>query len=345
MSQYQANWSVYEKPRCVIGWKCMKQLKRQGRVNRDPKFIKRIYALEDIEQGLSIMQALSLYRLMTNQQVGELLFRDWLTIEGKYRSDKMFQRKANESLNRLIDSGYLTRTPVTLRHRETQNKYMTHLNLLTRQGAKLLVEEHGLETRWASSLKSNFHQSEPNHLVAINDTLIHLTRAVWTVGGQITHQFTDAELKNRFHGLVPDFLVVVAMPDGRECPLFGEIDRGSMTGQSASASVRDWQKKIEGYGAYIRHEYREHEFLYSLDLDPKRMAHPLVLTLTAKTGRLDNLRATTHRAGGGTSYWHTTLPTIYNEWLSMTQPIWFRPEGSEPVNLIDHLEPQSRPPD
>ena len=333
-----------------------KSLKRQGRVNRDPSRVKKIYQLEDIEQGMEILQALSLYRLMTNQQVAELLFRGWVTSNGQIRSDKMYQRKANESLNRLLDAGWITRVGVTLKHRITQNKYMTHLNLLTGKGAKWIAQAYAAEgftaqVRWASSLKSNYHQTEPNHLVAINDALIHLTRAVWYLGGEVTHVYTDAQLKNHFRGIIPDFLVFVTMPTGKVYPLFGEIDRGSMTNQSTSHGVRDWKKKIESYGAYFKHQWRQHEFIYQLGIDPSRTAHPLVLILTAKTGRLNNLRRTTHEAGGGTVYWHTTLGRLFDDpdkgtdnWLAMTRPIWLRPQGDEPVSLANHLIPPDKTP-
>lgn len=329
---------------------------RQGRVNRDPQKIRKVYQLEDINQGQQILQSLGLYRLLSNQQVGELLFRGLKTSEGLTRSDKMFQKAANLSLNRLIDAGLVTRVGVTLRHRNTQNKYMTHLNLLTQSGAKTVAEwlaeqGDGRAVRWAGSLKNNYHQTEPNHLVAINDALIHLTRAVWSIGGDVVELYTDAQLKTYFKGLIPDFLAIVEMPSGRVCPLFGEVDTGSMTGQSASAQVRDWTKKIQAYGAYLKHQYGDDQFFYQLGFDPRDMAHPLVLTLTAKDGRLQNIVNATRTAGGGNAYWHTTLSALYDNpkmgidnWLSMTKPIWYRPHGNEPVSLSDHLIPPDKTP-
>lgn len=101
---------------------------------------------------------------------------------------------------------------------------------------------------------------------------------------------------------IPDGLLVVEnLSNGKLFPCLVELDLGTESVASPSRVRRDFSRKIDGYLEYLGSAFRT---------DFNLNAPPIVLIVADSERRLESLRATTRRLGGGGRFWFATLPRL-----------------------------------
>lgn len=343
-----------------------KQIHRthQKRINRDPALRKRtLPPYEKIPSAELILRNIDQFRFLTNEQIGELLFRRTLNRFGKVRSEKwrQYQNPANDAIGDLTDHGLITKLRIFQTHRLTGNIFQSTVNILTPAGKRKVQEaydrdDEGEALRPTSDLK-RYSNQKIDHELEIIDATIALKRAIWSMGtGYDVLEWHDDDMLSRdrdalFQTFLPDAWCVVEAPGGRLCPLFFEIDRGTETIMPGTYSnpSRTWLAKMGNYGDYFQYRYKHDPFYVKrgFDLSHELVAQKIVLTVTTSQERLENMLEATRKAGGRNTYWYTTRQLLYGtpnlakgetwNFGAILEPIWSRVNDSAPVSLRDHI--------
>ena len=104
--------------------------------------------------------------------------------------------------------------------------------------------------------------------------------------------------------VIPDAYFALHLGD-RRAHFFLELDRATMT-------TKRWKTRIQAYRAYA--ESGKYQARY-------KTRSLRVLTVTTTPQRLENLRQTTHQAGGGELFWFTTIGQV-TAMTVLNVPIW-----------------------
>jgi len=110
---------------------------------------------------------------------------------------------------------------------------------------------------------------------------------------------------------IPDGLLVVQnLSTGLDYPCFVELDLGSESVAARSHTRRAFAHKIEGYLDYLGSSFRQ-EFGIQ--------APPILLIVTDSERRMQSLRSTAQRLGGGGRYWFATLDQLQDRGVADSQ--------------------------
>ncbi|MDQ3540069.1 MAG: replication-relaxation family protein [Chloroflexota bacterium] len=212
------------------------------------------------------------------------------------------RHRATRSLRRLFDAGFVRRVPVFAPSASSGQLSMQIVNVLSAKGARAI----GLEPRWARS-------RAPKEREVLTHAFWLVELAVCAMEGcpeplSITTWWDDRVLAGRKRRgqlslpNIPDGLLVVEnLSTGKLFPSLIEVDMGTESVSAHSHARRDFARKIEGYLDYLGSPFRQ-EFGIQ--------ASPIVLIVTESERRLQSLRTTTQRLGGGGRFWFSTLSRL-----------------------------------
>lgn len=290
------------------------RLPRYQRVKRPP-------AMVLTQRDREILRQVYAFRLMTREQIEELLFRPERGQDHMTKTSKVRQR-----LKLLYQHGYLERIPLPTGPGQWAWRPVYRL---ARKGAKLLAEEKNMTISqlnyWGKADDREHRTSEPSllfmkHSLEINDVRLAILRAAEAHGYCVEQWLDDTALKREkmkqdtvFRsdwdggakvGVIPDAYFVLHLGD-RRAHFFLELDRATM-------SNGRWRSRIYSYLDYVHSgRYRERFQTPSLR----------ILTVTTTAQRLENLKKATEQAGGKELFWFTTMDQVSpsNVFLG---PIW-----------------------
>lgn len=260
------------------------------------------------------------YRMLTREQVETLLFPP-----DKGQDHFTKTSKARKRLKLLFHHGYLQRIPMPVGSGAWAWRPMYRL---ARKGAQVVAEDLEIPLNrlmyWGKADDREHRHSQVSHLflehaLQINDVRIAFTLAAQREGYQIEKWLDDAALKSQelkdtvvvSHGgqtrqypVLPDAFFILSLGT-RRAPLFLELDRATMTQQR-------WGTRVLTYLTYVR------SGKYTARYQTRSLR---ILTVTTTEQRMQNLMATTHKAGGGSLFWFTTLDQVSAASV-LYRPIW-----------------------
>lgn len=281
------------------------------------------------DRDREILRQVYQYRMMTREHVEHLLFSPENGQDHFTRTSKVRER-----LKLLFQHAYLERIPVPVRPGTWAWQPVYRLG---RKGAKMLAAELGITVGklayWGRGDDRDHRATEVSalfirHTLAINTVRVAITRAAAAAGYRVETWLDDATLKQ---AEMRDYVMVTALPGAlarkavipdayfvlhlgeRRAHFLLELDRATMTN-------RRWKTRVLAYREYVRSgKYQERYGTRSLR----------ILTVTTTPERLENLRATTAKAGGKDLFWFTTLSEVTPESV-LSAPIW-RLASDEPA--------------
>lgn len=272
-------------------------LKRQKTTTR--------YPLSAIDQGERLLQVVGSLRWATAIQLRRALF------DRTSATPRQARYRATKALRRLFDAGYLNRVPVFAPSAASGQLSPQVVQTLSAAGARTI----GLAPRLART-----RAPKPRAVLTHDFWLVDL--GVLALAGcpeelTVTHWWNDRVLAARQRkGLlslptIPDALLVARhVQTGKDYPCLVELDLGTESVTSRGGVRPDFARKIEGYLDYLGAPFRQE---FGLD------APPIVLIVADSERRLDSLRETTRRLGGGGRFWFATLPRLRGSDGSDTQ--------------------------
>jgi hypothetical protein len=254
-----------------------------------------------------MLQALHIMGFATSQQLSRLFFVDRANRQGQLRTLTGADRAAQRALRGLWLSRCVRRQPVLLSSMKSGQAYQHFVNVLTAQGARLLVDPH--ERAPLPRFRPVKISSQTiSHGLAINDVYVLGYRATqargmgwhdWLSDRQLTAMKARGSLKLVS---IPDAFFVISHRD-RYFGHFLEIDTGTESVMQSPRSVVSWEKKVADYGVYFREFYAKDGYF-------RGFTAPIVLTITSSQARLEHLLKATRRGGGAGVYWYTTADQI-----------------------------------
>ena len=158
------------------------------------------------------------------------------------------------------------------------------------------------------------------HALKINDVRIAIKQGAAARGYRVEHWLDDSQLKSQemrdYVTLTSEYgktLNVAVIPDAyfslymgdRRAHFFLELDRATMSNPR-------WRTRILAYLAYVN------AGKYQVRYQTRSLR---ILTVTTTAERLENLRKTTLKSGGGDLFWFTTLDQV-SEATILSSPIW-----------------------
>lgn len=273
-------------------------VKKRYRRDRRPKSPKPMHFTDN---DRAIIGYLYDYRLLTQQQIEQLLGRSRSTVQ--------------EKLIRLYHHKFVDRIFLSVRPGVGRSPT---LYVLDKAGFDVLRAE-GIED-FSGFPKANVSGLFLEHTIAINDVRIAVTLACQQLGWSILEWQSENQIKAEYERvgiktrggkqstipIVPDSYFVIEIPERGNSHFFLELDRGTMT-QSR------FRQKVIGYVAYLK-----------LDITSRRFKSQglRILTVTDKVNRFPRLVETAAGVQGiGNRLWFARLPDIRPETV-LTEPIW-----------------------
>lgn len=273
--------------------------------SRDKEIIKQVY----------------LFRLMTREQIEQLLFPPE---RGQDHPTKT--TRARQRLRLLYQHGYLERIPAPI---GSGLWAWRPVYRLASKGAGLVAESLGTTAAklpyWGKGFDEDHRPTEVSllfleHTLKINDVRLAITLAAKAQGYKIERWIDETQLKSQEMkdyvslitrqgrslkvAVVPDAYFVLNLGD-RRAHFFLELDRATM-------SSKRWRTRVLAYKAYTESgKYQKRYQTTSLR----------ILTVTTTPPRLANLKKTTEQAGGSKLFWFTTFEEATPEQI-LTAPIW-----------------------
>lgn len=273
--------------------------------NRDKEIIRQVY----------------LYRLMTREQIEQLLFSP-----EKGQDHPTKTTKARQRLRLLYQHGYLERIPAPIGPGLWAWRPVYRL---AEKGAALIAGELGTSSTklpyWGKGFDKDHRPTEVSllfleHTLKINDIRITITQAAQVQGYRLEKWLDDTILKSQEMkdyvsvttrqgrslkvAVVPDAYFVLNLGD-RRAHFFLELDRATM-------SSKRWRTRVLAYKTYAESgKYQQRYQTTSLR----------ILTVTTTPTRLANLKKTTEQAGGGRLFWFTTFNQATQEKI-LSASIW-----------------------
>ena len=253
----------------------------------------------------AVVQAVYRYRFLRQDQIQTLFFPSkWAA---QYR------------LVRLYQHGYLDRTFTPVQFGSGQIVYC-----LDDKGADLVIADLGIDREAMGWKRKHNRVGGPflEHTLAVNDVRIALELACYQLGYGLEGWLDETDLKKE-HGKREEFVPVLGSNGktrqvaviadgyfvvhclGKRAHFFLEVDR-------ATIANKRWMQKIRAYIEYYRSgKYQARYGTRSLR----------VLTVTTGDQRVANLKASTEKAGGGQTFWFTTMDRARAEYI-LTEPVW-----------------------
>ena len=182
------------------------------------------------------------------------------------------------------------------------------------------------------------------HLLRTNDIRIAITLAAEQPGFEIVEWRDDLELR-RFHsrasekvtaeirgkevtfGVVPDGYFWLQVPPDKHGHFFVECDMGTVVEMYSQAGLKDWRRKVIGYGLYYKNRY---SIAY-----PEAQKSLRILVVTVSQTRLNNMKAVTAKVAGNGAhrYYFTTFERLMTG-SALTDPIWERADKEGLISLV-----------
>jgi hypothetical protein len=182
------------------------------------------------------------------------------------------------------------------------------------------------------------------HLLRTNDIRIAITQAAEESGCEIVEWRDDLDLR-RFHsrasekvtaeirgrevtfGVVPDGYFWLQVPPGKHGHFFVECDMGTVVEMYSQAGLKDWRRKVIGYGLYYKNRY---SIAY-----PEAQKSLRILVVTVNQTRLNNMKAVTAKVAGNGAhrYYFTTFERLQMG-SALTAPIWERADKEGLISLV-----------
>lgn len=287
------------------------------------------------ERDKKILHAVHDYRMLTREQVERLLFAPQAGQNHFTKTSKVRQR-----LKLLYQNKYLDRVPLPVGNAAWgwQPVYR-----LAHGGAQLVASELGIDVNdllyWGKGDDKDRRSTKVTplflaHALSITDVRIAINLATQANGYLVEKWLDDALLKSqerkdyvtvsangrsRSVAVIPDSYFVLHLGD-RRAHFFLELDRATMSNSR-------WGERVRAYLAYVQSgKYTERYQTKSLR----------ILTVTTTEQRLQNLKETTQKAGGGDLFWFTTLEQVSASSV-FSRPIWRfandEPEGARKTLL------------
>jgi len=254
------------------------------------------YPVDQIEHGLDILTVLASLRFATGSQLQRIIFNQ------ESDTPRQARHHATRAMRRLFDAGYLRRIVVFAPSASSGLLSRQIVHVLSPLGARTV----GVELRWV-------HSRAPKTREVLTHAFWLVDLAVLAMEGcpeplAMVTWWDDRVLagrkRKRLLSLpnIPDGLLVVEnLSNGKLFPCLVELDLGTESVASPARGRRDFSRKIEGYLDYMGSAFRQ-----DFDLN----APPIVLIVTESERRLESLRATTQRLGGGGRFWFASLPRL-----------------------------------
>lgn len=254
------------------------------------------YPVDQTEHGSDLLAVLASLRFATATQLQRIIF------DRASDTPRQARHRATRALRRLFDAGYLARISVFAPAASSGLVSRQLVHVLTPLGGRTV----GLEPRWVRT-----RAPRERELLTHDFWLVEL--AVVAMAGcpeglSIETWWDDRVLAGRKRRgrlslpNIPDGLLVMEnLGTGKLFPCLVELDLGSESVASPARVRRDFARKIEGYLGYLGSAFRN-----DFDID----APPVVLIVTDNERRLESLRLTTQRLGGGGRFWFSTLPRL-----------------------------------
>ena len=107
---------------------------------------------------------------------------------------------------------------------------------------------------------------------------------------------------------------------------FVEIDMGTVTVEPSLWERKGWAKKVQAYAAYLN------TAAYASRYEDRRAR---ILTITSGEKRLNHLKATTEKVGGGELFWFSTFTQVLDSSRLLTEPIWQLAGSEAPRALLE----------
>lgn len=254
------------------------------------------YPLDLIEEGSVILLALASLRFATGTHIQRVVFNRMSS------TPRQARHRSTRSLRRLFDAGYLSRVSVFAPSASSGQVSMQIVTVLSAKGATAI----GLEPRWARS-RAPKEREVLSHAFCLVELAVCAMEG-WPEPLSITTWWDDRVLAGRRRRgqlslpNIPDGLLVVEnLSTGKLFPSFIEVDMGTESVSAHSHARRDFARKIEGYLEYLGRAFRS---------DFGIQAPPIVLIVTDSERRMESLRTTTQRLGGGGRFWFSTLARL-----------------------------------
>lgn len=258
-------------------------------------------------RDVQVIEAVHAHRVLRRDQVQALYFPSVRTVQ--------------RALARLFHHGYLVRRFLpTVYGGLRQAMY-----LLDQRGADLIASRSGLdrdEIAWGPdhNLVGDLFLE---HTLAVNQVRIAIQLAVEQRGWRVERWLDEGQLQSRGmkdtvevswrddrgvsrrrrQAVVADGYFLLDL--GQRAHFFLELDQGTV-------SNRRWAGKVRAYQAYW--ESGGYQARY-------RTTSLRILTVTTGEERLGNLKGTTEGAGGGQTFWFTTMERVTPEAV-LTGAIW-----------------------
>ena len=242
------------------------------------------------------------YRVLRRDQIQRLLFPS--------------KNTANERLKRLYQHRFLQRRWLTVEYGQGMGQA---LYLLDRRGAETIAQRVGIDVPSLQWTPSHNRVSFPflEHTLMINDVRIALSLAARGLGYPLERWIPEDELTaHPDHVVLPMYRgvrKVAVIPDGYFSLHLGD-KRASflLEADRATVSNKHWALRVRSCMEYVR----------SGRYSRRYGAHSLrVLTVTTGEKRLANLKRTTEKARGDSTFWFASLPSVEAASV-LSQPIW-----------------------
>lgn len=182
------------------------------------------------------------------------------------------------------------------------------------------------------------------HLLRTNDIRIAITQSAEQSGCEIVEWRDDLDLR-RFHsrasekvtaeirgkevtfGVVPDGYFWLQVPPGKHGHFFVECDMGTVVEMYSQAGLKDWRRKVIGYGLYYKNRY---SIAY-----PEAQKSLRILVVTISQTRLNNMKAVTAKVAGNGAhrYYFTTFERLQTG-SALTDPLWERADKDGLISLV-----------
>ncbi|MGI8483940.1 MAG: replication-relaxation family protein [Thermomicrobiales bacterium] len=257
------------------------------------------YPLSAIDQGTYLLALLASLRGATAIQLRRAVF------DRTSATPRQARYRATKALRRLFDAGYVRRVPVFCPSARSDQLSFQVMQTLSASGACAI----GFDPKLARSRAPKARSVLTHDFWLIELGVLALEGC--PDGLEVTHWWNDRVLAARKRTgqlslpTIPDALLVVRNTEnGKDYPCLLELDLGTESVTARGAVRADVSRKVEGYLEWLGSGFRRD---FGID------APPIVLIVTDSERRLESLRATTKRLGGGGRFWFATLHRLRHD--------------------------------
>lgn len=270
----------------------------------------------------AILHAIYVYRLVTREQIEQLLFP-----VGEGQDHFTRTSKARERLRLLFHHGYVERIPMLV---GSEAWAFRPVYRLASKGAAEVASDLSVPVKqlayWGKGDDKDHRDTRVSslfleHALKLNDVRIAFMLAAHKAGVRIEEWLADASLQaqerkdyvalaasgeSRKVAIVPDAYCALSI-ENRRYHFFLELDRATM-------SLPRWATRVEAYRAYVYSgKYTERYHSKSLR----------ILTVTTTEERLQNLKTKTAKAQGGGMFWFAISEDVSPSTVFFS-PIWLQ---------------------